>query len=159
LNLRAQVLSAELNHKHINFDVQKNTVDQHVSLQIPLSSGTNTLQIRVRNDFGLMLDPALPPLGSKSEGLRVVSEQWSANLETLQLDVAGRPGRTYSLGVWNPAQLSSVEGAVFEKSGSEGARLLIQFPGAPGDDYVHTKTTLHFGGRPRSETGERQDHQ
>jgi glycogen debranching enzyme len=154
LDLRAQVLSVELNHRHINFDIRKNTVDQHVSLKFPLASGTNTLQIRVRNDFGLMLDPALPPLGSRSEGLRVVSEQWSPNLDSLQLDVAGRPGRSYSLGVWNPTQLGSVEGATFEKTGSEGARILVQFAGKPGDDYVHSKIILHFGGRVRSEASE-----
>jgi hypothetical protein len=158
LNLRAQVLSAELNHKHVNFDVHKNSVDQHVALKIPLASGTNTLQIRVRNDFGLVLDAALPPLGSKSEGLRVVTEQWISDLDGLQLDVAGRAGRSYSLGVWNPAQLGSVEGARFEKTGSEGARILIQFPGKPEEDYVHTKVTLHFGGKSRAETSDRPDH-
>lgn len=158
LNLRAQVLSAELNHKHINFDVQKNSVDQHVSVKFPLASGTNTLQIRVRNDFGITVDPALPPLGSESQGLRVVSEQWSSGLDTLQLDLAGRPGRTYSLGVWNPAQLGSVEAATFERAGSEGARILIRFPGKPGDDYVHTKIILHFGGKTRAEASEKQAH-
>ena len=160
LNLRAQVLSAELNHKHINFDVRKNTVDQHVSVKFSLASGsnTNTLQIRIRNDFGITLDASLPPLGSESEGLRVVSEQWGANLETLQLDVAGRPGRSYSLGVWNPTQLSIVDGGTFEKSGSEGLRILIQFPKKDSDDYVHRNITLHFGGKTRPEASERPDH-
>jgi len=158
LNLRAQVLSAELNHRHITFDVVKNTVDQHVSVKFSLASGTNTLQIRVRNDFGLMLDPALPPLGSQSEGLRIVSEQWSSGLDELQLDLAGRPGHTYGLGVWNPAVLGQVQGASFEKAGSEGARILIPFSGNPTDDYAHAKVTLHFTGKARAEAPERQDH-
>ena len=156
-NLRAQVLSAELNSRHIPFDVQKNTIDQHATIKVPLKPGTNTLQIRVRNDFGLMLEPALPPLGSESVGLRVVSELWDPARDTLVLDLAGRPGHTYSLGVWNPAQLGAVEGARFEKSGSEGARIMVEFSGNSGQDYTHTKITLHFGAKASAETV-RKDH-
>ena len=71
----------------------------------------NTLRIRLKNDFGLSLSPALPSLGSASQGLRVMSESWSTAHDSSTVEVAGAQGKQYEIGMWNPAQVSSVEGA------------------------------------------------
>ena len=74
LSLRARILKAELNSRPLPFRVQSNAIDQHVSVQVPACSGSNTIVIHVQNDFGLRLDSQLPALGARSEGLRVTSE-------------------------------------------------------------------------------------
>jgi glycogen debranching enzyme len=143
LSLRASVSGTEINGRPVAVHMEKNSVDQHASVRFPVSSGPNTLHMRVHNDFGLFYSSGLPALGSTSEGMRVVSESWSPAMDALTLDVAGRPGHVYELGVWNPEHVTSVEGSAFEKT---SAKVRIQFTGS-GEDYVHSKVVFHFGGK------------
>ena len=143
--LRARVSSAELNGRKIPFTVQKNSEDEHVTLKFPVPSGSSRLRLVVRNDFGLSIHSELPALGSTSQGLRVVSETWSDNLNNLRLDLSGRSGKSYELDLWNPAQVRSVDGGALPKS--DRPRLQISFPGGAGQEYTHQQVVIHFGER------------
>ena len=145
LSLRARVAGAELNGRKTPFTVQKNAEDQHVSMKFPVARGSSTLRLAVRNDFALSIHSELPALGSTSKGLRVVSESWTDNLDTLRLDLSGRPGKTYELDLWNSAQVRSVDGGTLPKS--DRPRLQISFPGGAGQDYAHQQVVFHFAER------------
>jgi glycogen debranching enzyme len=140
LSLRTQVVSVEMNGKPLPFKIQANAEDQHVSMRLPLSEGSNTLAIRIKNDFGLTLANELPPLGGTSRGLRVISSSWSSDRSRLTLEVSGVPGIDYEVGVWNPAQINSVEGAVLTKQG----KIRVQIPGGRHDDYLHHSLVIHL---------------
>jgi glycogen debranching enzyme len=144
LSPRARVVGAELNGRRVPFEVPANTVDRHATVRFEPGAGANNLRIRIRNDFGLILPANLPDLGSASEGLRVVSEKWSSSHATLSLTAAGRPGQVYRLGVRNPEQIESVEGAVLEKSGPGSRGLRIQFAEDQAQGYAHRTVTIHF---------------
>jgi hypothetical protein len=58
----------------------------------------------------------------------------------LTLDVSGRAGARYELDVWNPGQVSSVEGAVLSKFG----KLEIQMPEGPPESYAPHKIIIHL---------------
>jgi glycogen debranching enzyme len=141
ISLRTSLAGTEINGRAAAVHVEKNSVDQHATVRFPVSSGTSTLRMRLRNDFGLSYSPTLPALGSGSEGLRLVSENWSARMDTLTVDVAGRAGRSYEMSVWNGEQVVSVDGAAFDKT---KAKVRIQFSGT-GEEYVHSKVVFHFG--------------
>jgi len=147
VSLRAQVTGVEINDRPVPFRVDKSDVDQHVTARFPVISGPNTLRIRTKNDFGLSLSPALPPLGSSSQGLRVISESWTAARDGLTLEVSGVPGEQYQVGVWNPAQVASVEGAELVKTHLEEARINIRIPGGASQAYLHETITIHFSGK------------
>jgi glycogen debranching enzyme len=138
-SLRAEVISVELNGRDLPFKMQENSIDKHVLLRFQLSAGANTVAIRVKNDFGLELANELPALGSASRGLRVVSESWNSARSQLNLEVSGLAGTQYALGVWNPGQISSVDGATLTKG-----RLQIEMPAGPPDAYVGQKIVIHF---------------
>src|SRR5438309_2189736 len=78
ISVRATVLKAELNGKPVSFRLESNDQDQHVAVRFPVSDGQTFLHIVVSNDFAVTSTAALPPLGSASTGLRIVSETWSA---------------------------------------------------------------------------------
>jgi glycogen debranching enzyme len=140
LSLRTRVVRVQLNGRALPFKLQTNSNDQHVSVRFPVAAGANDLVIRVKDDFGLALTNELPPLGSASRGLRIISESWNAAKTELSLEVSGLAGRRYELSVWNPGQISSVEGAVLGMPG----KLEIQM--APGADaYLQQKIVIHFG--------------
>ncbi|MGA7319886.1 MAG: hypothetical protein WBW98_05205, partial [Candidatus Sulfotelmatobacter sp.] len=123
------------------FEVQPNDEDQHVSVRFPVFGGPTNMVIRTKDDFGLAVANELPPLGSTSRGLRVISEKWNSARNVLTVEVSGLPGRAYELRVWNPAQISSVENAELTKQ----ATIHIGMPNAPGEDYVHRILVIRFG--------------
>jgi len=141
-SLRTQVVKVEMNGRALPYKPQSNGNDQHVLVRFPVAEGPSNLVIRVRNDFGLALTNDLPPLGSASRGLRVLSESWNASKTELSLQISGLAGSRYELSVWNPSQISSVEGAVLSKPG----KLEIQMPQG-ADSYLQQKIVLHFGRR------------
>jgi len=140
LSLRTQVVSVEMNGKALPFEIQANTEDQHLSVRFRISDGANRVVIRVKNDFGLNVDNELPPLGSTSGGLRVIATRWNSDRSQLTVEVSGVPGMSYELGVWNPAQISSLEGAVMTREG----KIRIAIPPRNGGDYSHRKIVIHF---------------
>ena len=143
-SLRTQVTSVEMNGRPLPFKVQPNGEDQHLPLRLAVHEGSNTLVIRVKNDFGVAIANDLPPLGSASRSLRVVSESWNRGRDQLTMDLSGVPGRQYELALWNPQQMTSVEGGAFTKSAPLG-KVLIQFPEGVDESYVHRKLILYFG--------------
>ena len=64
----------------------------------------------------------------------------NASKNQLILNVSGRAGQHYELAVWNPAQVSSVEGGTLSRTG----KLEIQMPQGAADSYVPQKVTLRF---------------
>jgi hypothetical protein len=140
-SLRTKIVSVEVNGKPLPFKVQPNGEDQHVLMRFPVSSGTSKLVIRVKNDFGLTLANVLPPLGSSSRGLRVISNSWNSARNELTVEVSGAPGMDYELHVWNPGQVKSVEGAALTKQGT----IQMEMPKENNAGYVHHKVVLFFG--------------
>jgi hypothetical protein len=140
LSLRAEVVSVELNGRPLVFKVQPNQNDQHVLVRFPVAGSSNALTIRVRNDFGLTVTNELPPLGSASRDLRVISESWNAARNQLTMGVSGRAGSRYELGVWNAGQVSSVDGGTLNRSG----KLQIQMPQGEAESYTSQSLTIHF---------------
>ena len=146
ISLRASA-SAELNGHATPIHLEKNSVDQHATVRIPLTGEINSVRIRLRDDFGFALSSQLPAPGGRSQGLRVVSESWSSGLNDLAIDLAGTPGQTYELGVWKPELLRSVDGGTLERTSPNHGTLKISLPPGTTNDYVHTRVTFHFTGR------------
>ncbi len=140
-SLRTEVVSVEMNGRPLPFKIQANTEDQHVSVRFPVYGGPNSVIIRVKNDFGLALSNQLPALGSTSRGLRVISNSWNAAHNQLTVEVSGLPGMEYELGVWNPGQITSLEGAVLTKQGN----IQIAMPKEKDAGYSHHAIVIHFG--------------
>ncbi|HEY6768835.1 MAG TPA: hypothetical protein VI386_29110 [Candidatus Sulfotelmatobacter sp.] len=140
LSLRAVITGVEVNGRSLPFKMQQTINDQHVLVRFPIDGGPNNLVIHVKNDFGIALTNQLPPLGSTSRSLRVVSEEWDPPRNQLTLDVSGIAGRQYQMPVWNAAQISTVEGAELTKLGA----LQISIPSGEGESYVHRKIVIHF---------------
>jgi len=139
-SLRTQVVNVEINGRPLPFKMQANSEDQHLLLRFPVYDGPNNLVIHMRNDFGLTVTNDLPPLGSASRGLRVLTESWNASKTQLSLEFSGRTGMTYEIGVWNASQVSSADGAKLTKAG----RLEIQIPSGPAEEYATQRVELHF---------------
>jgi hypothetical protein len=141
LSLGAEVIQVEMNGHLIANRVTKSPADQHLNVKLPLAKGSNKLHITVLNDFGVSLPTSLPPLGSKSRGLRVISETWSATRDRMELELAGA---IYDLGVWSAGQLSLVEGAEWTKGAAGRGQVRLRMPTGDPDEYARAKIIFHF---------------
>jgi glycogen debranching enzyme len=154
VSARAQVLDVAMNGRPVEFRVAGNSEDQHVATHVSASGKSNTLTIRVRNDFGVSYESSLPPLGSHSQGLRMLSESWSPTRDTLTMDIAGVAGGVYELTVWNPSQAATVEGGELLAAANGSAKVRVRFPPNESGDYAYGKIVFHFSG-PRDGKGKR----
>jgi len=140
LSARAQVLGVTLNGKTIAFRTEPHASDQHLIVAADLGAGSNTLKVRLRNDFAVSVNNTLPALGSTSQGLRILSQSWNAVHDTLTLETEGLPGKTYTLSVWGKEQIKSVDGGRVILDGT------LEETFAPSASSEPTKQTvvLHF---------------
>jgi glycogen debranching enzyme len=138
VSLRAEVLGADLNGKAVPFHLTANEEDQHISTRFSASGKSNTLKIRLRNDFTVSYDAVLPPLGSRTIGLRILSESWSSKHDALTLEVSGAAARSYQLSLSDPGQVASVDGAELSK---DRATVSVRFPSTSVGEHA---IVLHF---------------
>jgi glycogen debranching enzyme len=139
LSPRTRIISAELNGNRVPFHISKSDTDQHCVVRVKIPKQKSTLRIRLKNDFGISYASSLPPLGSSSLGLRLISDSWSESGNEELLDFAGAAGASYELGVWNPAKASSVDGARIKDG-----KLVVNIPASPSETYPHQKVVIHF---------------
>jgi len=140
LSPRAQILSVTHNGKPLAFHLAPHSTDQHLVIEANLAAGSNTLRIRLRNDFSISLANTLPSLGSSSQSLHILSQSWNATHDTLTLETQGFPGKTYKLSVWGKDQIKSLDGARL----GTGSTLEERFPASASTDPQKQTVTLHF---------------
>lgn len=144
LSLRSGVASVELNGRSLPFRIKGGTGDQHATMSVPLVQELSTVRIRLKNDFGISLTNTLPALGSPSVGARVISETWNSSRTQMTLSLAGLPGKTYQFSVWNPSQITSVEGGKLRDARQDLAALSVEFPAGSADAYTHQTVVVNF---------------
>jgi hypothetical protein len=147
-SLRAKVLSAEANGHSVPLQPAQpaNSVDQHASVTVPITSENTTIRIRFRNDFGIVYPYRPPYAGSVSTNLKIVSEQWNANHDRLELQVAGVGGASYEMPAAGDLTGLTAEGA--ELLGPATSRVLkLTFPPGPPDVFTTRTVVLHFPNR------------
>lgn len=145
LSSRAEVLSVELNGHSIPFQIKANDNDQHLVTQFPVGTGASTLRVRVRDDFAISYASQLPALGSKSEGLRILSETWNAPRTQLTLELEGISGAVYELSLFNGKEITNLAGGTISKSPEGIEKISVILQGSIGDSqFVRGSLVLYF---------------
>lgn len=151
ISLRAKVIGADTNNHAIAFHVTTNDQDQHVETHLAVQ-GKSISMIQVRENFGIAYNSSLPPLGGHSEALRVLSQSWSSGRDLLTLEIAGRAGREYELGLFNwrnmtlksQVILKSVEGAELFTTDDGEYKARVRIPPGDSGEYSQGKIVFHF---------------
>ncbi len=153
VSIRAKVLGVELNGHVVPFKVQASDLDQHVLVRIAVASATNSLRIRLQNDFGFSYAGQLPEIGVTSQGLRILSETWTLARDRLTINVAGLAGGRYELSVWNAEQIASIDGAKLFKSTGGKSELIVELPKNGAGPYTPAAITIRFAGASKGGEG------
>ena len=144
VSLRAKVLGVEFNGKALQFHVDSNAVDQHVITKFAVSGASNTLRIRIQNDFGLSYSSTLPAIGATSQGLRILSETWTAAKDNLTISASGLAGSQYKLSVWGAEQVAAVEGAKLTKGEDGKTEMILDLPKNSAEGASYATISIHF---------------
>jgi glycogen debranching enzyme len=144
ISARAKVLAVDLNGKPLPYHVSASESDQHVVVHTALTGKTNRIRIRMQNDFGVAYHLTLPALGEQSQGLRIVSETWSAAHDSFILELSGTPGAIYDLSLWNAKQIQTVEGAKLLDTAGRPTVARIELRAQDADGPAHGKVVFHF---------------
>jgi len=144
VSLRAKVLGVEFNGKTVPFHVDSNGIDQHVITKIAVGGASNTLRIRIQNDFGLSYSSTLPAIGASSEGLRILSETWTPARDRLTINASGLAGSQYKLSVWGAEQIAAVEGARLSKAEDGKTELIVDLPKNGPEGVSSVAISIHF---------------
>lgn len=144
LALRAKVRRVLLDGRPIPFHVETNALDQHVRLYLPAKQGTETVTIELSGEFGITQIAELPLPGSSSHGVRVTAQRWSPSRDSLALILAGPAQTVGELGVWNPTEIASVDGATLLAGDDNKAQLQFQMPSADANGDAHLQIAIHF---------------
>ena len=142
--MRAKVLGVEFNGRPVPFLAEANSIDEHVIIRITVAGGSNSLRIRMLDDFGLSYSAMLPAIGATSEGLRIVSETWTAARDRLTLNTTGLAGSRYILNVWNGEQITAVEGARLVKAADGKSELVLDLPKKSGEPTSYAAISIQF---------------
>jgi hypothetical protein len=144
VSLRAKVLGVEFNGQPVPFRVHSNETDQHVITGVTVAGGSNSLRIRIQDDFGLSYPSTLPAIGAASQGLRVLSETWTPARDRLTINASGLAGSQYVLFVWNAGQIASVEGAKLFKAADGKTELIVDLPKNSAEANSYATISIQF---------------
>jgi len=136
----ARILGATLNGKKLLYKVQSNDEDQHVVITV---TSPGPIVIQVADDFGLVADADLPPLGAESSNLKIFREQWSSDNRQLTLEASGLSGHTYDLHAYG-AKIVSVSGGRLKLIENGAEVIEIQFPQRVEAKYVQKEIGIRF---------------
>ena len=135
---RAEVLAVEIDGRPAKFSAAMHASDQHVVVRFSPAAGKSAVKISLRNNFAMKVAAELPPLGSTSQNLKIVSENWNAAHDRLTLRVSGRAGRSYEIRTEGSA-IASIEG------GTLSDRVIqINFLGLETEEYVSREIVVAF---------------
>jgi hypothetical protein len=67
----------------------------------------------------------------------------------LSLDAVGAPGEIYEIGVWNPQDIASVEGADLVPVDADHAKFRLRFSGDSAG-YTHATVVIFFTHSPKN---------
>ncbi len=151
VSLRANVKGVTLNGRAIPYRIEPSDADQHISVRFEAPAGKSTLHMRIDDDFEIGVESQLPPPGSASAGVRVVSESWTPDLDRFSLDVAGNSGNTYEFGLSNASQILSIQGAELDMADRKKPKLLVRFP-AGQEGYVERQVSLQLRAKPQAKS-------
>jgi glycogen debranching enzyme len=140
-SLRAKIFGVQVNGRRAEFHVAEpeNTVDQHVSLTVPIDADSTTVRIRYHNDFGIVYPYVAPSIGAVSANIKFVSQHWNAAHDRLELHAAGVNGVKYEVPLCGDLAGMTANGAEVKPSTTQTI-LEIDFP--PGPAGVYSERTI-----------------
>lgn len=137
--LDAHVRAVTVQGRATKFEMIRAGDVQRAEVSVDVTQPVTELAFTYNEGTDVYVEPEAPLPGARSQGLRIIHSLADEN--GLRLVLEGLGGRSYSLGVRTPYQLSEVSGATVKTDGPANQQLRIAFAGPP-DTYVRRELTV-----------------
>ena len=124
-------------------------------MEFDVGAAPRTLRYFVQNDFAVSYDSNLPNLGSASDGLHILAEEWTQSGDRLTLHLSGIANHEYFLNVSDPLQVASVDGGKLVGRDSASPQIRVRIPNGAPNTFVNSSLTIHLASKRRSSTNSR----
>jgi hypothetical protein len=127
----ALVHKVSLNGKSISSHDVSGEADVHSGIEFMLS-GEDVIRYQLTPGLQVVGPMDLPLPGDPTRQLRIIRVAWDRIRDRYTIELEGRSGSSYALGLLIPRKPSLVEGAKWEGTGT-GGTLTVDFPAAAGE--------------------------
>ncbi len=149
-SLRATVTRVTLDGKDVQFYLEPSVTDQHARVEFDVGDAPRTLRYFVQNDFAVSYEPSLPNLGAASDGLHILTEEWTQSRDQLTLHLSGIANHEYFLSVSDPLQVASVDGGELVGRDSASPQIRVRIPNGAPNTFVNSSLTIHLVSKHRT---------
>jgi hypothetical protein len=139
--LGARFITASESGRNLQAKTESHAQDQHVMVDVELPSGESNIQIHYREGVELVMPSPNPSLGEASKGIKLVSVSMAGNAMSMDLDLTSAEQTVFV--IRTSRTIESVEGAKFERTGSEEYRLTAT-PTGLSHEYQRRHVAVNF---------------
>lgn len=144
LPLATQVTSVRVNGRDVEFKVSD--MVQNIKVEIPemVLNGNDNIEIRTKGGVGVFHNLHYIKPYEKDIHLKIEKERFDPQTQTYQLTLAGVPGGSYDVEVFERSKVKNVEGAVLKGKKGEKSIYTITFPKAGTEPFINKNIRLSF---------------
>lgn len=142
LPLATQIESVEVNGKEVAFTAT--VMVQNVRVEIPamVLNGKDEIVILTKGGIGVFHNLHYIKPYEKDTQLKIEKERFDASTQTYQLTLAGVPGESYDVEVFERSAVKTIEGAILKEKQGEKSIYTITFPKEGTEPFISKSLLL-----------------
>lgn len=142
LPLATQVTAVTVNGKEVTFNVSPMAQNIQVSLPAMQLNSNDVIEIKTKGGIGVYHNLQYLKLNEKDTHLKIEREAFDATTQTYTLSLAGKPGQSYAVEVFERSSVKNIDGAVFKAQKGEKRIYTVTFPNEATEPFVNK--TIRF---------------
>jgi len=142
LPLATQITSVQVNGKDVGFNVS--TMVQNIKVELPamVLHGKEDIVIHAKGGVGVFHNLHDLKPNEKDVQLKIEKERFDPQTQTYQLTLAGVPGESYDVEVFERSSVKKIEGATLKEKQGEKCIYTITFPKEGTEPFVNKNISL-----------------
>lgn len=142
LPLATQVTSVSVNGKHIDFKVSNMVQNVKVELPDMILNGKDDIEIQTKGGVGVFHNLHYIKPYEKDIHLKIEKERFDTQSQIYQLTLAGLPGRSYDIEVFERSKVKKIEGATLKEKKGVKSIYTITFPKEGTEQFINKNILL-----------------
>lgn len=137
LPLATQVNSVFVNGKEVKFKVSDMVQNVKVEIEAMILNGNDNIEIRTKGGIGVFHNLHYIKPNEKDIHLKIEKERFDPQTQTYQLTLAGIPGKSYDVEVFEKSKVKKVDGATLKETNGEKSIYTITFPKEGTESFIN----------------------
>lgn len=142
LPLATQIISVRVNGKDVDFKVSNMVQNTKVEIPAMVLYEIDDIEIRTNGGIGVFHNLHYIKPYEKDTHLKIEKERFDPQTQTYQLTLAGIPGASYDVEVFERVNVKKIEGAVLKEKKGEKSIYTLTFPNEGNEPFINKDIRL-----------------